>query len=458
MNVGFISLGCSKNLIDTEVAIGKFKSHDFNIVNDPKEADIIVVNTCGFIESAKEEAINTILEMAEYKNGRCKFLIAMGCLVQRYYKELVKEIPEVDLFLKIEDYNRLWDKVEELFAQNKDKINLEENKNETNDKKIKQLPMFAEKEYLARTVSTGENYAYLKIGEGCSNMCTYCAIPYIRGLFVSRPMEDILKEATMLATKGVKEIIVIAQDTTKYGVDLYGESKLAMLLQEISKIPGIKWIRFLYSYPEGITDELIDTVKNNDKICKYFDIPIQHISNDVLKRMNRKTSKENIVSLINKIRKKIPNVVLRTSLIVGFPGETENDFYELYDFVKETKFDKLGVFKYSKEENTPASKMPNQIHHMTKESRYKKIMKEQKEISKETLKKNIGKEMMVLVENMSFDGKYLVGRTRCDVPEEDGIVYIKKNAENENLLNQFIWCKIVDVSDYDLIAEVKKDL
>lgn len=458
MNVGFISLGCSKNLIDTEVAIGKFKSHDFNIVNDPKEADIIVVNTCGFIESAKEEAINTILEMAEYKNGRCKFLIAMGCLVQRYYKELVKEIPEVDLFLKIEDYNRLWDKVEELFAQNKDKINLEENKNETNDKKIKQLPMFAEKEYLARTVSTGENYAYLKIGEGCSNMCTYCAIPYIRGLFVSRPMEDILKEATMLATKGVKEIIVIAQDTTKYGVDLYGESKLAMLLQEISKIPGIKWIRFLYSYPEGITDELIDTVKNNDKICKYFDIPIQHISNDVLKRMNRKTSKENIVSLINKIRKKIPNVVLRTSLIVGFPGETESDFNELYDFVKETKFDKLGVFKYSKEENTPASKMPNQIHHMTKESRYKKIMKEQKEISKEILKKNIGKEMMVLVENMSFDGKYLVGRTRCDVPEEDGIVYIKKNAENENLLNQFIWCKIVDVSDYDLIAEVKKDL
>ena len=458
MNVGFISLGCSKNLIDTEVAIGKFKSHEFNIVNDPKEADIIVVNTCGFIESAKEEAINTILEMAEYKNGRCKFLIAMGCLVQRYYKELVKEIPEVDLFLKIEDYNRLWDKVEELFAQNKDKISLEENKNETNDKKIKQLPMFAEKEYLARTVSTGENYAYLKIGEGCSNMCTYCAIPYIRGLFVSRPMEDILEEATMLATKGVKEIIVIAQDTTKYGVDLYGESKLANLLQEISEIPGIKWIRFLYSYPEGITDELIDTVKNNDKICKYFDIPIQHISNDVLKRMNRKTSKENIVSLINKIRKEIPNVVLRTSLIVGFPGETESDFNELYDFVKETKFDKLGVFKYSKEENTPASMMPNQIHHMTKESRYKKIMKEQKEISKEILKKNIGKEMMVLVENMSFDGKYLVGRTRGDVPEEDGIVYIKKNAENENLLNQFIWCKIVDVSDYDLIAEVKKDL
>ena len=465
MNVGFISLGCSKNLIDTEVAIGKFKEHEFNIVNDPKEADIIVVNTCGFIESAKEEAINTILEMAEYKNGRCKFLIAMGCLVQRYYKELSKEMPEVDLFLKIEDYNRLWDKVAELLEQPNQNASKENDaittiacknaKTNDEDNKIKQLPMFAEKEYLARTVSTGENYAYLKIGEGCSNMCTYCAIPYIRGLFISRKMEEILEEAKMLANKGVKEIIVIAQDTTKYGVDLYGESKLAELLQKISEIKGIEWIRFLYSYPEGITDELIDTVKNNDKICKYFDIPIQHISNDVLKRMNRKTSKENIVNLINKIRKEIPNVILRTSLIVGFPGETEQDFTELLDFVKSTKFDKLGVFKYSKEENTPAAKMPNQIHYMTKNARYRKIMSEQKEISKKKLEEQIGKKMQVLIENVSFDGKYLVGRTRNDVPEEDGIVYIKRTDENENLLNQFIWCKIVDVSDYDLIAEVE---
>ena len=286
-------------------------------------------------------------------------------------------------------------------------------------------------------------------------MCTYCAIPYIRGLFISRKMEEILEEAKMLANKGVKEIIVIAQDTTKYGVDLYGESKLAELLQKISEIKGIEWIRFLYSYPEGITDELIDTVKNNDKICKYFDIPIQHISNDVLKRMNRKTSKENIVNLINKIRKEIPNVILRTSLIVGFPGETEQDFTELLDFVKSTKFDKLGVFKYSKEENTPAAKMPNQIHYMTKNSRYRKIMSEQKEISKKKLEEQIGKKMQVLIENVSFDGKYLVGRTRNDVPEEDGIVYIKRTDKNENLLNQFIWCKIVDVSDYDLIAVVE---
>ena len=341
MNVGFISLGCSKNLIDTEVAIGKFKEHNFNIVNDPKEADIIVVNTCGFIESAKVEAINTILEMAEYKNKRCKFLIAMGCLVQRYYDDLVKEIPEVDLFLKIEDYNKLWDKIAELLEDRIDKTHPEEN---IEDGKIKQLPMFAEKEYLARTVSTGENYAYLKIGEGCSNMCTYCAIPYIRGLFISRPMDEILKEAEMLANKGVKEIIVIAQDTTKYGIDLYGKSKLAELLQKISEIPNIKWIRFLYSYPEGITDDLIDTVKNNDKICKYFDIPIQHISNNILKKMNRKTSKENIVELIDKIRKQIPDVVLRTSLIVGFPGESQEEFDELYEFVKRTNFDKLRFF------------------------------------------------------------------------------------------------------------------
>ena len=456
MNVGFISLGCSKNLIDTEVAIGKFKDHEFNIVNDPKEADIIVVNTCGFIESAKEEAINTILEMAEYKNGRCKFLIVMGCLVQRYYNDLVKEMPEVDLFLKIEDYNRLWDKVEELLNNDSNFEKQESNKKEQeNSGKIKQLPMFAEKEYLARTVSTGENYAYLKIGEGCSNMCTYCAIPYIRGLFVSRPMDEILEEAKMLAQKGIKEIIVIAQDTTKYGVDIYGKSMLSELLEEISKIDGIKWIRFLYSYPEGITDKLIDTVKNNEKICKYFDIPIQHISNDVLKRMNRKTSKENIENLIAKIRNKIPDVILRTSLIVGFPGETKQDFSELYDFVEKTKFDKLGVFKYSKEENTPAAKMENQIHYKTKEARYNKIMGMQQEISKEKLEKNIGKEMTVLIENVSFDGKYLIGRTKNDVPEEDGIVYIKRTEKNENLLNQFICCKIVDVSDYDLIAEVK---
>ncbi len=446
MNVGFISLGCSKNLIDTEVTIGKFKNHNYKIVNNPKEADIIVVNTCGFIESAKEEAINTILEMAEYKKKRCKFLIAMGCLVQRYYDELLKALPEVDLFLKIEDYNKMWDKIEGLIKQNKKSENLKK------EFKMTALPMFEEKEYLLREVATGNNYAYLKIGEGCSNMCTYCAIPYIRGLFVSRTMESILKEANKLAKCGIKEIIIIAQDTTKYGIDIYGKPMLSALLKEICKIDGIKWVRFLYSYPEGITDELIKTVKEEEKICKYFDIPIQHISDNILKKMNRKTSKENIENLIEKIRKQIPEVVLRTSLIVGFPGENEKDFEELYEFVQKTKFDKLGVFKYSKEEGTPASNMPDQIHYKTKQARERKIMSLQKEISKEILQKNINKEMDVLIENQSFDGKFLIGRTANDVPEEDGVVYIKTN--DKNMINKFVKCKITDVSNYDLIAEI----
>ena len=324
MNVGFISLGCSKNLIDTEVAIGLFKENHYKIVNKPEDADILVVNTCGFIESAKEEAINTILEMAEYKKQRCKYLIAMGCLVQRYYDDLVKALPEVDLFIKIDEYNKLWKKIEDLIKR--DIVEKAKTKTSTKISEIRPLPMPTYDEFLNRVVTTGKNYAYLKIGEGCSNKCTYCAIPYIRGPFVSRKMEDILEEAEKLASDGIKEIIVIAQDTTKYGEDIYGKSRLAELLQEISKIDGIEWIRFLYSYPEGITDELIDTVANNPKIAKYFDIPIQHISNVVLKRMNRKTSKEKIENLLEKIRNKIPNVTLRTSLIVGFPGETEEQF------------------------------------------------------------------------------------------------------------------------------------
>ena len=449
MKVGFVSLGCSKNLIDTEVTIGIFKQNNFEIVNDPKEAEIIVINTCGFINSAKEEAINTIIEMAEYKKNKCKYLVAMGCLVQRYADELEKLLPEVDLFIKIEDYDKLWKKIIELINNEKqNNVNYKKQKG-----KIKQIPMFMEQEYLQRTVSTGANFAYLKIGEGCSNMCTYCAIPYIRGLFISRPMEDILEEAKMIAKSGIKELIIIAQDTTKYGIDIYGKSKLAELLEKLCEIDGIHWIRFLYSYPEGITDELIDVVKNQEKIAKYFDIPIQHISDDILKKMNRKTSKENIENLITKIRKNIPNVTLRTSLIVGFPGETEKDFQELYDFINKTKFDKLGVFKYSKEEGTPASTMKNQIHHMTKKSRYNKIMSLQQIISNEKLKDKIGENIEVLVERKSFDNKYFIGRTKNDVPDIDGIVYIKTNGKKLEL-NKFVKCNIIDVKDYDLIAEV----
>ena len=454
MNVGFISLGCSKNLIDTEVTIGMFKENHHKIVNTPKEADILVINTCGFIESAKEEAINTILEMAEYKTNRCKYLIVMGCLVQRYYEDLIKALPEVDLFIKIDEYDKLWDKIEDLIKRDI----VEKSKTSTIKKiaEMKPLPMPKFNEFMERVLTTGKNYAYLKIGEGCSNKCTYCAIPYIRGPFVSRKMEEILEEAKMLAGKGIKEIIVIAQDTTKYGIDIYGESKLAELLQNLSKIDGIKWIRFLYSYPEGITEELIEVVANNSKIAKYFDIPIQHISNSILKRMNRKTTKEDIEKLIKKIRNKISIITLRTSLIVGFPGETEEDFEQLLEFVKKTKFDKLGTFMYSKEEGTPAARLPKQIHGNTKKARYNKIMKTQQQISLEKLKKKIGRKYKVLIEDVSFDKKYLIGRTFQDVPEEDGLVYIKNDEKYkiENILNNFIECEIEKVSDYDLIGKI----
>ncbi len=451
MNVGFISLGCSKNLIDTEALIGEFKKNKYNIVNEEEKADILVINTCGFIESAKEEAINTILEMAEYKKKRCKYLIVMGCLVQRYYEELIKALPEVDLFIKIENYDKLWSKIEDLL-----KRGIVEKEKNTSKKisEIPQMPMLKQEEFLNRTITTGTNYAYIKIGEGCSNKCTYCAIPYIRGPFVSRKMEDILEEANMLAKKGIKELIVIAQDTTKYGVDIYGESKLAELLEKLTKIDGIKWIRFLYSYPEGITEKLIDVVAKNDKIAKYFDIPIQHISDKILKRMNRKTNKNQIENLIANIRNKIPNVILRTSLIVGFPGETNEDFEELNEFVKQTKFDKLGTFIYSKEDGTPAEKLPEQIHGNTKKARYNKIMKTQQDISRMLQEDKIGKIYEVLVEDMSFDGKYYIGRTMQDVPDIDGIVYIKNETDEnqEKILNHFIDCEIVDVKNYDLIA------
>jgi ribosomal protein S12 methylthiotransferase len=434
MKVGFISLGCTKNLVDTEMAIGLFKEHQYKIVNNINEAEIIVINTCGFIESAKQEAIDTMLEMAEYKTkGICKYLIAMGCLVERYQEELEKLIPEVDLFIPIKEYNNLWEKIDSLI--DKDTKNLQTTR----------------LEYLDRVITTGNTTTYLKIAEGCSNRCTYCAIPYIRGSYISRPFEEIIEEAKSLASKGYKEIIVIAQDTTKYGIDLYGKKRLAELLEEISKIDGIKWIRFLYAYPESITDELIQTVKNNDKICKYFDIPIQHISDPVLKRMNRKTTGENIRKIIDKIKKEIPNVILRTTLIVGFPGETENDFKKLMKFVSEANFDKLGAFKYSKEDGTSAAKLPKQIHYKTKQKRLDQIMSLAQKISKQKLQEKIGQEYEMLVETKTFDDKYYCGRTYMDIPEEDGLVFIPN--KKPNLENTWIKTKITNVKNYDLIGE-----
>ncbi len=436
MKVGFVSLGCTKNLVVTEEVIEIFKKHDFEIVNDASQAEIILINTCGFIESAKQEAIDTILEMAEYKKRKCKYLIVIGCLVERYKEDLEKLIPEVDLFISIKEYGSLWEKIQNLIG-----------KESKRDEKYNIL------DFENRVITTGENYAYLKIAEGCSNNCTYCAIPYIQGKYISRKKEDIINEAKELAKKGFKELVVIAQDTTKYGIDIYGRPALAELLQELCKIEGFKWIRFLYAYPETITDELIDVVKNNDKICKYFDMPIQHISNKVLKRMNRKSDKQSIENTISKIRKEIPNVILRTTLIVGFPGETKEDFDELYEFVKWAKFDKLGTFMYSKEDGTPAAKLKEQIHPMTKKSRYNKIMQLQKEISKKNLENKLGNTYECLIENASFDGKYYIGRTYMDVPDEDGVIFIKK--EKEIPFGTFVNCKIVDVRDYDLIGEIE---
>lgn len=470
MNVGFVSLGCSKNLIDTEMMIGVFKNNNFNIVNNPREAEVIVINTCGFIESAKEEAINTILEMAEYKKtGSCKMLIATGCLVERYKDELEKALPEVDIFLKYSDYaeekgnsaevfekvlRQIYETLSNKNQKREDKINNKkiETKNtdvsntKTKDMKLKNTAL----DFMKRVITTGEQYAYLRIAEGCSNRCTYCAIPYIRGAFVSRKMEDIIEEAKMLIKSGRRELIIIAQDTSKYGIDIYGEPKLAQLLQKLCKIKELKWIRFLYTYPEDITDELIQTVKQNDKICKYFDIPIQHISNIVLKRMNRKCTGESIRKTIGKLRKEIPEVVIRTTVMVGFPGETRQDFEELYNFVKEAKFDKLGAFTYSKEDGTPASRLKEQIHPMTKKSRYNKIMKLQQEISEQNEQKQIGRELEVLIEGITPDRKYYIGRSYMEVPEIDGIAYVK-NTTKENLIGKYIKAKVIEVREYDMI-------
>ena len=431
MKVGFVSLGCNKNLVVTECLIGMFKSHNYEIENDPSYADIIVINTCGFIGEAKDEAISTILEMSDYKKGKCKYLIVIGCLVTRYKKELIKEIPEVDLFISIREYNKMWSLISNLI-ENKDENDL--------------------LDFHKRYITTGNNMAYLKIAEGCSNCCTYCAIPMIQGKFVSREYEDIVKEANELANKGYREIVLIAQDTTKYGIDLYGKSRLSELLNDICKIDGIKWVRFLYAYPESIDDELINTVKNNDKICNYFDIPIQHISDNVLKNMNRSTDSNTIKNLIKKIRKEIPDVVIRTTLIAGFPGETEEDFNKLCDFVKEYKIDKLGCFAYSREEGTKAALMDNQIKSNIKNKRKDKIMEIQQSVSSEIMNNKIGKTYEVLLEDFTDDLEYFIGRSYMDAPEADGVIYVKYD-ENYGL-NEFVNVKITNSNEYDLVGKI----
>lgn len=433
--IGLVSLGCDKNRIDSELILGSLAAEN-KIVNNPKEADIIIVNTCGFIESSKQESIDTILEMAEFKKENCKLLIATGCLTQRYSEELHNLIPEIDVMLGVNDYDKLNAYIKDFF-QNNNKV--------------------CTCNYSDSTINAGERIlttpkysAYLRIAEGCNNLCTYCIIPKIRGKYRSRSMENIIQEANDLAAGGVKEIILVAQDTTKYGIDLYGKKKLPELIRKISEIDNIEWIRVLYCYPEEITDDLIDEIANNEKVCKYLDIPIQHISNSVLKRMNRKSTKEIITTNILKMRNKIKNLILRTSIIVGFPGETEEDFEELREFISSIKFDKLGVFKYSQEEGTPAAKMDNQIDEEVKQDREEELMLIQQRSSKENNYKKIGKKYKVLVEG--YKDEYWVGRTYEMSPEIDGAIFFK--CDKILSIGNFIEVVITDALEYDLIGVV----
>ena len=423
--VGMVSLGCDKNRVDAEIILGRM-SEQYEITNNPKEADIIIVNTCGFIESAKQESIDTILEMAEYKNKyKCKMLIATGCLTQRYGKELQELMPEIDITLGVNDYEKINEYIMN-FINNDEKL-IEVN---YSDQKINEG---------IRILTTKSHTAYLRIAEGCNNFCTYCIIPKIRGKFRSRDKESIIKEAELLSKSGVKELILIAQDLTMYGTDLYGGQKLHELLRELSKVDGIEWIRLLYCYPEEIYDELIDEIANNNKVVKYLDLPIQHISNNILRLMARKTSKEAIINKIETLRKRIPDIVVRTSLIVGFPGETEEDFNELTKFLQDYKLDNVGVFKYSQEEGTPAAKMENQVPEEIKEIRERNLMLVQQEVAKEINELKISNIYDILVEG--HNGEYYYGRSYEMAPEIDGVVFFD-SEENTNC------------ADYDLMGVV----
>lgn len=427
MNLGIISLGCAKNLVDTEMFLGLAKEFNLNIVNNFKQADILVVNTCGFIESAKQEAIDTILELVEYKK-QGKIIIAMGCLVERYFEDLKREIPEVDYYVPIKDYPKL-NKIFEEITNNKSTTTFD---------------------CAARVISTSPNYAYLRISEGCNNRCTYCAIPLIRGSFKSRPFDDIIMEAKYLSSKGITELNVISQDTSRYGTDI--NNSLAKLLDSLANLNKFKLIRVLYLYPDEITDELLEVIKKHDSIVKYFDIPIQHASDKILKAMNRRGNQELIANVITKIRTMMPDAIVRTTLIVGFPGETNNDFEILKDFVRKTKFDRLGVFKYSDEEDTVAYAMDNKLDEETKDTRFNEIMEIQYYVIQELNNKLIGKTFEVLVDHYDNKKRAFACRSYREAPDDvDGYIYLKENVTIGNYYN----VEITDIFDYDLIAEIK---
>ncbi len=439
MKILFISLGCDKNLVDSEEMLGLLNREHFEFTDDESEADVIVINTCCFVNDAKEESVNTILQMAEYrKSGSCKALIVTGCLAQRYKTEISDEIPEVDAILGTSSYDKIVDAVKSTICGEKfEKFN-----------PLDELIV----EESERVVTTGGHYAYIKIAEGCNKCCTYCIIPKIRGRYRSVPEEDILKTAEKLVENGAKELILVAQETTLYGVDLYGRKMLPDLLKKICKIPGLIWVRILYCYPEEITDELIEVMKNEPKVCHYIDMPIQHASDKILKAMGRRTNRVELTERILKIRKEIPDIVLRTTLISGFPGETEEDHEEMLDFVDEMEFERLGVFAYSPEEDTAAAEMPDQIDEDIKIKRRNEIMELQQEIAFENAENMIGRDLLVMIEGKVVDENAYVGRTYMDCPNVDGNIFI--TTDEELITGDFVKVKVTGAAEYDLIGEI----
>jgi ribosomal protein S12 methylthiotransferase len=439
MHILFISLGCDKNLVDSEVMLGLINQKGYIITNDENEADIIVVNTCCFINDAKEESINTILEMAELKKtANLKALIVTGCLAQRYKKEIQDEIPEVDAVVGTSSYENIVKVIEEAL----------EGKTSESFEDIDVSPEVESK----RVLTTGGYYSYLKIAEGCDKHCTYCIIPKIRGKYRSVPMERLIAEAKSLAEQGVKELMLVAQETTLYGVDFYGEKSLHKLLKELCKIDGIEWIRILYCYPEEITDDLIQVMKEEEKICKYLDMPIQHASDNVLKRMGRRTNRQELIDIVTKLRKEIPDISLRTTLITGFPGETNEDHEQLLEFIDQMEFDRLGVFTYSPEEDTPAANMEEQIDEEVKEERKDELMTLQQEIAFEHAEKMVGRTLKVMIEGRLPEDNVYIGRTYMDAPNIDGYIFV--NADHEFMSGDFVTVKVTGANDYDLTAEI----
>ncbi len=439
MNILFVSLGCDKNLVDSEVMLGMLVDKGYTFTDDENEAEVIVVNSCCFINDAKEESINTILEMAELKkNGKCKALIVTGCLAQRYQGEIQSEIEEVDAIIGTSAIDKIVETVEEVLA----------GKGENHIADINEAPVYGKK----RVVTTGGHYAYLKIAEGCDKHCTYCIIPKIRGNYRSIPMESLIKEAEQLVANGAKELILVAQETTVYGRDIYGEKKLPELLQKLCKISGLYWIRILYCYPEEITDELIQVIKTEKKICHYLDMPIQHASDQILKRMGRRTNQTELKEIIGKLRKEIPDICLRTTLITGFPGETEEEQEELLSFVDQMEFDRLGVFTYSPEEGTPAADMENQVEEDIKVQHQTEIMELQQEIAFEKAEAMIGRTVDAIVEGKVADENAYVARTYKDAPNVDGFLFI--NTQRELMTGDYVTARITGSYEYDIIGEL----